>query len=251
MCTGHCSGQAAQGLARGAGTSACHDPRAPNVNKGKGVASSSHGAKRARRPSEEEHEDVRMAPPPKRQYGLRWFTEQEDRILTLVLGFVIDAPGDCNLNMVREFLENWMPKERSNQVKIRGQIIEFAPMDLNRLLGTPNVDPQPFVNIVKKPLYRDIRHTLCGPNSVARMPVNVGVLIKNVLKRARVKKGQNFVFGGLLTRFLCGHDIEEEEANYKPSYDPRRIDLTKIKEPEVINGPVLSFNERNARIDNS
>ncbi|MCD9558368.1 hypothetical protein HAX54_015718 [Datura stramonium] len=32
----------------------------PKVNKGKGVASSSHGSKRARRPSEEEHQDLRM-----------------------------------------------------------------------------------------------------------------------------------------------------------------------------------------------
>ncbi|MCD9642812.1 hypothetical protein HAX54_029831 [Datura stramonium] len=41
---------------------------APKVNKGKGVASSSHGSKRARRPSEGEHEDVRMAPPPLRRH---------------------------------------------------------------------------------------------------------------------------------------------------------------------------------------
>ncbi|MCD7457799.1 hypothetical protein HAX54_036193 [Datura stramonium] len=92
-----------------------------------------------------------------------------DRILTLGLGFVFEAPGDCNFNMVREFLANWMPKERSNQVKIRGQIIKFASMALNRLLGTPHIDPQPFVKIVKKPTYREIRHTLCGPNSVARV----------------------------------------------------------------------------------
>ncbi|MCD7465602.1 hypothetical protein HAX54_001610 [Datura stramonium] len=141
---------------------------APKVNKGKGVASSSHGSKKARRTSEEEHEDVRMAPQPLRRYGLYWVTEQEDRILTLGLGFVFDVPGDCNLNMLRELLPNWMPKERSNQVKIRGQIIEFVPMASNRLLGTPHVDPQPFINIVKKPPYRDIRYTLCGPNSVAR-----------------------------------------------------------------------------------
>ncbi|MCE3049786.1 hypothetical protein HAX54_045788, partial [Datura stramonium] len=41
-------------------------PIEPKVNKGKGVASSSHGSKRARTPSEDEHEDVNMAPPPLR-----------------------------------------------------------------------------------------------------------------------------------------------------------------------------------------
>ncbi|MCD7448530.1 hypothetical protein HAX54_043460 [Datura stramonium] len=50
---------------------------APKVNKGKGVASSIHGSKRARRPNEEEHEDVSMAPPPLRRYGLCWITEKE------------------------------------------------------------------------------------------------------------------------------------------------------------------------------
>ncbi|MCD9646557.1 hypothetical protein HAX54_036477 [Datura stramonium] len=111
---------------------------APKVNKEKGVDSSSHGSKRARRPSEEEHQDVRMAPPPLRRYGLRWVTKKEgkkwfkehkefkyshdmfidrnfsspvfphmvDRILTLGIGFMFDALADCNLNMVREFLAN-------------------------------------------------------------------------------------------------------------------------------------------------
>ncbi|MCD7453446.1 hypothetical protein HAX54_020916 [Datura stramonium] len=69
-------------------------------------------------------------------------------------------------------------------------------------------------------------------------------------KRERVKKGQNFGFGGLLTRFLRGHDIEEEEANYRPTYDPRGIDVTKNKEPEGINCPVPIINEQNVRIDN-
>ncbi|MCE3051872.1 hypothetical protein HAX54_051090, partial [Datura stramonium] len=50
---------------------------APKVSKGKGMASSSHGSKRERRPSEEEHEDVNIEPPPLRQYGLRWVTEKE------------------------------------------------------------------------------------------------------------------------------------------------------------------------------
>ncbi|MCD7463957.1 hypothetical protein HAX54_051769 [Datura stramonium] len=63
------------------------------------------------------------------------------------------------------------------------------------------------------------------------MPINVGVIIKNVLRREREKKGQSFGFGGLLTRFLRGHDIEEEEADYRPIYDPRRIDVTKTTEP--------------------
>ncbi|MCD9638283.1 hypothetical protein HAX54_022155 [Datura stramonium] len=120
---------------------------APKVNKGKGVASSIHGSKRARRPSEEEHEVVSMAPPPFRNFLSLVFPQMVDRILTIALGFMFNAPGDCNLNMVREFLEIWIPNERSNQVKIIGQIIEFSPKALNRLLGKPIVDPQPFVDM--------------------------------------------------------------------------------------------------------
>ncbi|MCD9558845.1 hypothetical protein HAX54_016472 [Datura stramonium] len=40
-----------------------------------------------------------MAPQPLSRYGLHWFTKQEDRLHTLGLGVVFDAPGDCNLNM--------------------------------------------------------------------------------------------------------------------------------------------------------
>ncbi|MCE3051126.1 hypothetical protein HAX54_048950 [Datura stramonium] len=49
----------------------------PKVNKGKGVASSSHGSKRARILSEDEHEDVNMAPVQLRRYGLHWVIEKE------------------------------------------------------------------------------------------------------------------------------------------------------------------------------
>ncbi|MCD7451734.1 hypothetical protein HAX54_013215 [Datura stramonium] len=70
-----------------------------------------------------------------------------------------------------------------------------------------------------------------------------------MLKRERVKKGQNFGFGGILTRFLRGHDIKEEKVDYRPAYDLRGIDMTKTKESKGINGPVLSVNERNARIN--
>ncbi|MCE3051285.1 hypothetical protein HAX54_049330, partial [Datura stramonium] len=71
-----------------------------------------------------------------------------------------------------------------------------------------------------------------------------------MLRRVRVKKGQRFGFGGLLTQILRGHQNEEEEVDYRPIYDPRGIDVTKTKEPEGVYGPVLSINEPNARIDN-
>ncbi|MCE3049472.1 hypothetical protein HAX54_044935 [Datura stramonium] len=197
----------------------------PKQSKGKGLASSSHGSKRARRTSEEEHEDVRIAPQPLRRYGLYWVMEQEDRLHTLGLGFVFDAAGDCILNMVRELLASWEPKERTNQVKIRGKIINFSPIALNRLLGTPKVDPQPFVNIVKKLTSRDTRQTLCDPNSVAGSTDH-----------------QQF---GFHVSFPYAHMSMQTRVWLKIG-----IDVTKTKEPEGVNCPLLYVSERNARIGN-
>ncbi|MCD9640234.1 hypothetical protein HAX54_025419 [Datura stramonium] len=42
------------------------------------------------------------------------------------------------------------------------------------------------------------------------MPINVGGIIKDVLRRERVKNWQSISFGGLSTQFLRGHQIEEE-----------------------------------------
>ncbi|MCD9561442.1 hypothetical protein HAX54_020553 [Datura stramonium] len=110
---------------------------APKVCKGKGLASSSHGSKRERRPNEDVHEDLNMAPPPLRRYGLRWVMEKAgkkwfkehkeskyshdmfidrnclslvfphmvDRMLTLGLGFMFNAPGGCKLNMGHDIEE--------------------------------------------------------------------------------------------------------------------------------------------------
>ncbi|MCE2054921.1 hypothetical protein HAX54_041640 [Datura stramonium] len=63
--------------------------------------------------------------------------------------------------------------------------------------------------------------------------------------------GLNFVFNALGDCNLnMGHQIEEEETDYRPVYDQRGIDMTKTKELEGVYGPLLSVNECNARIDN-
>ncbi|MCD7470752.1 hypothetical protein HAX54_010856 [Datura stramonium] len=119
---------------------------APKANKGKGVASSIHGNNRSRMCQEAPNEDANMQPQLPRRHGLRWVTEQEvkkwirenkdskysyelfidrvssaskfphvvERLHTLGLDFAFNDPSECNLNMVRDFLENWDPKERSN-----------------------------------------------------------------------------------------------------------------------------------------
>ncbi|MCE0481704.1 hypothetical protein HAX54_039644 [Datura stramonium] len=173
---------------------------APKPSKGKGMASSSHGSKRLTRTNKEEHDDLSLPQQPLRQIGLHWVMKQEgkkwfkehkeskyshemfidretlalkfprivDRLYTLGLVFVYNDPGECNLNMLREFLSNWDPKERSNQVKIRGQIVNFSLVVLNRIHGSPRIDPQLFKNFILRPPYREIQHTLGVSNTIAR-----------------------------------------------------------------------------------
>ncbi|MCD9638708.1 hypothetical protein HAX54_022844 [Datura stramonium] len=48
------------------------------------------------------------------------------------------------------------------------------------------------------------------------------------------EKRQRLSFGGFLTQFLRGHQIDEEVVNYRPWYDPKGIDVKKKKKPEGI-----------------
>ncbi|MCE3051081.1 hypothetical protein HAX54_048874 [Datura stramonium] len=81
-------------------------------------------------------------------------------------------------------------------------------------------------------------------------PDNIGVIIKDVLRRTRVNKGKRFSFGTLLTRFLREQQIDVEVVDYRPRYNLKELNLMKTKDSEDIYGPVLSNNEHNARIDN-
>ncbi|MCD7472776.1 hypothetical protein HAX54_014138, partial [Datura stramonium] len=125
-----------------------------------------------------------------------------------------------------------------NKVKIRGQIINFSPIALNRLLGTPNVDSQPLVNIVKKPPIETLDILFVSLTQLQETGKNVThVTWKRVCLVYALTTGMPINMG-------------EEEVDYRPVYDPRGIDVTKTKELEGVNGPVLSVNEHNARIDN-
>ncbi|KAG5572506.1 hypothetical protein H5410_062272 [Solanum commersonii] len=86
----------------------------------------------------------------------------------LVLRFIFENSGDCNLTLVREFYANWLTETKYNIVPVRGKDVKFSAQILNELLGTPNCDPDEFNTLKDKPPYRDIRHTLCGVDSPVR-----------------------------------------------------------------------------------
>ncbi|KAH0655820.1 hypothetical protein KY285_030702 [Solanum tuberosum] len=54
--------------------------------------------------------------------------------------------------------------------KINALGLQYIFMDqaLNEILGTPNCDNADFLAMIERPPYRDIRHTLCGVNSIAQ-----------------------------------------------------------------------------------
>ncbi|MCD7455268.1 hypothetical protein HAX54_027613 [Datura stramonium] len=175
----------------------------PKVNKRKGVGSSSHGNKRSRGFQETPMEDASMPQQPPRCYGLRQVMEKEGKMwfkdhkeskyshelfvdrdsLAFKFSHIVDKIHNPGLYFVfnnpREFLANWDPKERMNQVKNNGQIVNFIPVTLNRFLGMPSIDPQPFKDLILRPPYSDIRIL-----SVARIwsydgpPTNIGLGFK-------------------------------------------------------------------------
>ncbi|MCD7459902.1 hypothetical protein HAX54_042259 [Datura stramonium] len=199
----------------------------PKEIKGKGVASSSHRSKRTRRANEEEHGDGSLPQQPLRSYGLRCIMEKEDK----------------------KWFKEHKESKYSHDLFVDGRILAYVfPYMVDRLhtLGLDFVFnasvPVHVTHVTRERVF--LVYAL-----MTEMQINVGVIIKNTLRRERGKKVQSFGFGDLLTRFMRGHEIKEEEVDYIPVYDPRGIDVTKTKEPQGVNGPVLSFNECNVRIN--
>ncbi|KAG5584245.1 hypothetical protein H5410_044679 [Solanum commersonii] len=69
---------------------------------------------------------------------------------------------------VDSFYANWLTKTKYKTVPIRGRDVKFSTRILNELLGTLNYDADDFNMLKEKPLYKDIRHTLCGVELTAR-----------------------------------------------------------------------------------
>ncbi|MCD9644544.1 hypothetical protein HAX54_032804 [Datura stramonium] len=94
-----------------------------------------------------------------------------------------------------------------------------------------------------------IRMQACHQNHHGGMGSVGSWIKKDMLRRERVKKGQIFSFGCLLTRFLREQKIDEMVVNSRPRYDPNGLDMMRKMEPEGIHGPILSINKEQARVD--
>ncbi|KAG5572955.1 hypothetical protein H5410_062721, partial [Solanum commersonii] len=142
-------------------------------------------------------------------------------VLDLGLRFIFNHSGDCNLSLIREFYLNWLTETKYKIVSIRGTDVKFNATILNEFLETPNCDSDAFNKLKDKPLYRDIRHTLCG----------VAVLL-----------------WGLITRFLRARGIEKEVVDltiaFHPNLTSKLVDVTRTKALDTSHGSVLSAQGR-------
>lgn len=78
--------------------------------------------------------------------------------------------------------------------------------------------------------------------------INVGVVILSKIKKVHYHHGRKYGFGGLLTRFLRGQEIEEEALYYRPVVNMRPIDMTRTKELNMAHGSVLTMPSIRIRI---
>ena len=78
----------------------------------------------------------------------------------------------------------------------------------------------------------------------ADVEINVGSVIFSAMKKARTQVGRSFGFGGLLTRFLKRHRVDEEELDYKPEEITHPIDITTARSTSGASGPILTMMER-------
>ncbi|OIT00946.1 hypothetical protein A4A49_38559 [Nicotiana attenuata] len=85
----------------------------------------------------------------------------------LGLSYMFRNIGDINVNLVREFYAGFDPNDPEQLVPIRGRLIDFSASAICNFLGASDVPQEPLDNFITHPTYRELRHTLCGVNSVA------------------------------------------------------------------------------------
>ncbi|OIT30146.1 hypothetical protein A4A49_16269 [Nicotiana attenuata] len=96
----------------------------------------------------------------KAKYQANWRGSQD-----LGLSYVFKNTWDINLNLVREFYAGFDPQDTEQLVPIRGQLIDFLATAICNFLGAPDVPVDPLDHFIRRPTYRELRHTLCGVDS--------------------------------------------------------------------------------------
>lgn len=79
--------------------------------------------------------------------------------------------------------------------------------------------------------------------------INVGIVILSAMRKESYNEGYIYGFSGLLTRFLKGHDVEEEAIYYRLVVDMRSINVTRTCKLDMAHRIVLTLPELHARND--
>ncbi|OIT39227.1 hypothetical protein A4A49_52317 [Nicotiana attenuata] len=194
-------------------------------------------------------------------------------IQDLGLSYVFKNTWDINLNLVQEFYAGFDPQDTRQLVPIRGRLIDFSATAICDFLGAPNVPVEPLDQFIRRPTYRELRHTLCGVDSTAawvrdkvtnrhkRFPkkkmmaeaqrayvlyflmtgqrVNVGHLIRYKMSSVRTSK-----------KFLRNEEVEEElEFDHSIDQPVRQTDITNLRLKDETAMPSLIGAERNVHDD--
>lgn len=73
--------------------------------------------------------------------------------------------------------------------------------------------------------------------------INLGSIIFSAMKKAHTKVGNIFGFGGLVTRFLRRHRVDEEDLDYKPEVITHPVDITTARTTFGASGLILTMLE--------
>uniref|UniRef100_M1DNK7 Putative plant transposon protein domain-containing protein n=1 Tax=Solanum tuberosum TaxID=4113 RepID=M1DNK7_SOLTU len=165
------------------------------------------------------------------------------RIQELNMEFIFAEPNECNLHMVQEFYSNWVTDSRSHFVKVRGIDVTLTPALINDIVGTSqDTDPLGLH-------YTDItRDRVCLVYALmTSTKLNIGAILKSIMKKACVHKGSRYTFGGLITRLCHDAGVPEEHLDYMAPLFPTPVDITRTKGPDTEFGPTLTTAERHRR----
>ncbi|KAG5630288.1 hypothetical protein H5410_002005 [Solanum commersonii] len=103
---------------------------------------------------------------------LKMIMDDQDQLAADVMSILIRGDCDKNFHTFTSKSMIWVSNMSSwiklNKGIIRDSRVRFTVEALNEFLGTPNCDNSKYLAMIEQPPYHDIRHTLCGANSIAR-----------------------------------------------------------------------------------
>uniref|UniRef100_M1D859 Putative plant transposon protein domain-containing protein n=1 Tax=Solanum tuberosum TaxID=4113 RepID=M1D859_SOLTU len=77
--------------------------------------------------------------------------------------------------------------------------------------------------------------------------LNIGLVLKSIMRKARVHKGHKYAFGGLITRMCRAVGFPEKNMDYMAPLFPAPVDITRTKGPDTEFGPTFTTAERYRR----